>query len=84
MPLSLPGRDHVAARPCWRCKRCGAPWPCQPAKLYLLGLYADNRLGLSMYLGEVMAVAASELPDDGTNIIERFVSWARPPRRPQT
>ncbi|MFE0594080.1 flavin reductase [Micromonospora echinospora] len=74
-------RDHVAARPSWRCRACGAPWPCQPAKLRLLRTYADDRLALMAWLGVTMAEAVRDLPDDGTDVIARFVRWARPPRR---
>ncbi|BCL14965.1 flavin reductase [Micromonospora sagamiensis] len=75
-----PGRDHVAARPSWRCRACSAPWPCQPAKLHLLDLYADDRLGLMVDLGVTMAAALPDLPRD-ENLLNRFVRWARPPRR---
>ncbi|WP_157749062.1 hypothetical protein [Micromonospora echinospora] len=38
------------------------PWPCQPAKLRLLGEYKKDRLALSMYLGTLLDVAVSEVP----------------------
>ncbi|WP_285788597.1 flavin reductase [Micromonospora sp. NBRC 101691] len=75
-----PRRDHIAVRPSWRCRVCGAPWPCQPAKLQLLDLYADDRLGLMVDLGMAMAAALPDLPRD-ENQLDRFVRWARPPRR---
>ncbi|OZV74788.1 hypothetical protein CA850_29875 [Micromonospora echinospora] len=84
MPRPHPGSTHVYSRPAWRCRTCGAPWPCQPAKLRLLGEYKKDRLALSMYLGTLLDVAVSEVPaDSGENLLERFVSWARPPRRPR-
>ncbi|WP_347404376.1 hypothetical protein [Micromonospora sp. WMMD961] len=43
-------RPHVAARPSWRCRVCGAAWPCSPARLSLLGEYRENRTGLLIYL----------------------------------
>ncbi|SCL38426.1 hypothetical protein GA0074692_5007 [Micromonospora pallida] len=80
MKAYRPGRDHIAARPPWRCRACGAPWPCQPAKLLLLDLYADDRLGLMVDLGVTMAAALPDLSHT-ENLLDRFVRWARPPRR---
>lgn len=69
-------RSHTPARPSWRCSRCGAAWPCGPAKLTLLRLYRDNRIGLLIVLGERLVEAAAELPAD-VDLYARFVSWAR-------
>ncbi|MFG2059504.1 flavin reductase [Micromonospora sp. NPDC048930] len=74
-------RPHVAARPSWRCRVCGAAWPCSPARLALLGEYRENRTDLLIYLGTLMGEAMTDLaalhgaaPE---NLSDRFVSWAR-------
>lgn len=74
--MSRPDREHRAARPSWRCSGCGAPWPCQPAKLALLTEYGTDRLALLLYLATRMVDAAGELPTT-VNVVERFLSWAR-------
>ncbi|TCB96641.1 flavin reductase [Micromonospora zingiberis] len=72
-------RPHVAARPSWRCRVCGAAWPCSPARLALLGEYRTNRTGLLVYLGGLMYDAAGDL--DGQlspeRLADRFLTWAR-------
>ncbi|QGN47369.1 flavin reductase [Micromonospora sp. WMMC415] len=75
-------RPHVAARPSWRCRVCGAAWPCSPARLALLGEYRENRTGLLIYLGTLLAEAMTDLADlSGTaapvNLHDRFLTWAR-------
>lgn len=75
-------RPHVAARPSWRCRVCGAAWPCSPARLALLGEYRENRTGLLIYLGTLMHEAMTDLaalngqaaPEGMT---DRFLTWAR-------
>jgi len=75
-------RAHVAARPAWRCRVCGAAWPCSPARLALLGEYRDNRTGLLVYLGTLMEEAMSDLADHNgrsapKDLATRFLTWAR-------
>ncbi|MEU7845636.1 flavin reductase [Micromonospora sp. NPDC049114] len=72
-------RPHVAARPSWRCRVCGAAWPCSPARLALLGEYRENRAGLLIYLATLLQeadgdIGGSTAPDLLTN---RFLTWAR-------
>ncbi|WFE52360.1 flavin reductase [Micromonospora sp. WMMD1155] len=69
-------RPHVAARPSWRCRVCGAAWPCSPARLSLLGEYRDNRTGLLIYLAALLDEAAGDLPGHDP-LTDRFVTWAR-------
>ncbi|SCG37077.1 NADH-FMN oxidoreductase RutF, flavin reductase (DIM6/NTAB) family [Micromonospora siamensis] len=66
-------------RPLWRCRACGAEWPCQPA---LLVEYRGDRTGLLIYLGALLAEAGDQLAQlngharpDGLH--ERFLGWAR-------
>ena len=54
-------RPHLPMRPLWRCRGCGALWPCQPARLALLAEYRDDRVGLLVYLGTMMAEAGDQL-----------------------
>ncbi|NJP30474.1 flavin reductase [Micromonospora sp. HSS6-12] len=73
---------HVAMRPLWRCRACGAHWPCQPARLALLVEYRHDRPALLIYLGTLMAEASAQLAQLNGNappagLHERFLAWAR-------
>ncbi|TDB69757.1 MULTISPECIES: flavin reductase [unclassified Micromonospora] len=72
---------HVAMRPLWRCRNCGAEWPCQPARLSLLSEYREDRTALIIYLGTLMAEASDQLaqlnPDRRVDLTDRFLTWAR-------
>ena len=75
-------RPHVAARPSWRCRICGAAWPCSPARLALLGEYREDRIALLVHLGTLLCEATADLATDrnGTTpqgLAQRFVGWAR-------
>ncbi|MEV4844088.1 flavin reductase [Micromonospora matsumotoense] len=72
----------MAARPSWRCRVCGAAWPCSPARLALLGEYREDRTALLFYLGTLLAEAMSDLATlhDGVtppDLTARIVTWAR-------
>ncbi len=73
---------HRYMRPLWLCKSCAGPWPCQPAKLYLLGEYAENRIGLYIHLGTLLYDAVTDLyrldPNPGPDprqLHARFLGW---------
>ncbi|WP_433459674.1 hypothetical protein [Micromonospora sp. CA-248212] len=71
---------HVPRRPEWTCRSCeqDTPWPCAPARVRLAEAYGRDRIGLSMYVGSLHAVAVIELPAiPAGELYERFVSWAR-------
>ncbi|SCE86725.1 hypothetical protein GA0074695_1729 [Micromonospora viridifaciens] len=72
-------RPHVAARPSWRCRVCGAAWPCSPARLALLGEYRENRTALLIYLATVMHEATADLTGQfpAAILTDRFLAWAR-------
>ncbi len=79
---------HTALRPMWCCRACGQPWPCAPARLVLKAEYADDQIGLSLYLCGLLHEAARDLyrlnPDAGpspADLFRRFVAWG-PYRRP--
>ena len=72
-------RPHVAARPSWRCRVCGAAWPCSPARLALLGEYREDRIGLLIYLATLLYEATGDLPGQAgqDRLTDRFITWAR-------
>jgi hypothetical protein len=80
---------HTALRPLWLCRRCGQPWPCATARLTLKAEYAEDRVGLCVYLSAVLHEAVADLyrlnPHDMPTpeaLFTRFIAWA--PRRPLT
>ncbi|MFG1951542.1 flavin reductase [Micromonospora sp. NPDC048830] len=77
-----PGRPHLPMRPLWRCRACGAEWPCQPARLSLLVEYRDDRTALLIYLATLMAEAGDQLAQltaqPRVDLRDRFLTWARP------
>ncbi len=79
--MARPPIPHVAMRPLWRCRNCGAEWPCQPARLALLAEYRHDRTALLLFLGALMTEASGQLhqlhPDRRLDLTERFMSWAR-------
>ncbi|BCJ58965.1 flavin reductase [Micromonospora endophytica] len=70
---------HEAMRPLWRCRNCGADWPCQPAKLALLSRYRADRKGLLIYLASLLEEARGQLAqlDPAADLRSRFLDWAR-------
>ncbi|MCZ7435026.1 hypothetical protein O7598_01340 [Micromonospora sp. WMMC241] len=79
-----PDRPHLALRPLWLCRTCGAPWPCPEARLTLVGEYATDPVGLSVYLCGVLHETTADLhrlhPDhrlDPAALFDRFLGWAR-------
>lgn len=72
---------HEPMRPLWRCRRCGAQWPCQPARLSLLSEYQGKRTSLLIYLSGLMDEAAPRLAQlnshQAPDLRDRFLTWAR-------
>jgi hypothetical protein len=72
--------DHVASRPCWTCRACGRPWPCDPKREELAVEFGQSPLSLSFYLAAQYVSAV----DDFTafsgpippHLYERFLAWA--------
>lgn len=80
--VSPAARPHLPMRPLWLCRGCGAPWPCQPARLALLVEYRADRTALLIYLSTLMAEAGAQLSQlNGSavaeDLTERFLTWAR-------
>lgn len=74
------GRPHTPMRPLWRCRRCGCPWPCPPARLALLAEYRDARSSLAVYLALALADALDDLHRlslDNRGVHARFLGWLR-------
>ena len=77
-------RPHQALRPLWICRACGEPWPCATARLDLNREYAQDRIGLCVYLAAVLSSAMDDLyrlnPHDAPEppaLFQRFLGWAR-------
>nr|WP_192772453.1 hypothetical protein [Plantactinospora soyae] len=73
---------HLPRRPSWRCRACAAAWPCRTARKILLTEYADDRVGLSVYLCTTLYDATADLhplqPVDRPtprDLYRRFIGW---------
>ena len=74
-------------RPLWRCRACGAEWPCSPARLHLLCEYDGHRLSLMLYLVVVLNEAVEDAHRLGLSIdlaawYTRMIAWTRRPEMP--
>ena len=76
------GHPHLPRRPLWLCRACAAAWPCGAAREALLIEYADNLVGLSVYLCSALFDATADLhtlnPDGSPSprdLYARFISW---------
>ncbi|MFF5172571.1 flavin reductase [Micromonospora sp. NPDC000089] len=80
--MSRVTRPHLPMRPLWRCRGCGAEWPCQPARLALLVEYREDRTALLVHLSTLMAEAGAQLAQLNGQVAperltDRFLTWAR-------
>lgn len=76
----LNGNPHTPHQPGWTCRTCndGVDWPCDPARVRLAESYAGDPLGLSLYMGGLLAAALTELPHTPpAELFERFTAWTR-------
>ncbi|MEH1013837.1 hypothetical protein V6U90_12110 [Micromonospora sp. CPCC 206060] len=83
--LSARVAPHTPIQPLWLCRPCAQPWPCPTARLTLRAEYADDRIGLSVYLCGLLHAAMRDLhrlnPHDMPGpqaMYDRFVGWNRP------
>ncbi|GGM41078.1 hypothetical protein GCM10011608_27300 [Micromonospora sonchi] len=90
-PLSRlhPVHQHLPERPGWRCRACGAAWPCPMARMLLRAEYGPDRVGLSVYLAGVLFDATEDLmretpPPTPGELFERFLAWNAPGAPPVT
>ncbi|MFG1953580.1 hypothetical protein [Micromonospora sp. NPDC048830] len=87
MTRTEPPRPHLPMRPLWRCRACGAEWPCSPARLRLLREYDGYRLSLAFYLVVMLNEAVQDAQRLGLSIdlaawYTRMVAWIRRPDVP--
>ena len=66
--------EHLADRPSWDCRRCGRPWPCDPARESLKG--EMNRVELAIYMWAHLDDACGDLPKGPpSELFHRFIKW---------
>ncbi|MEV2242832.1 hypothetical protein [Micromonospora sp. NPDC049891] len=73
-------RAHLPARPTWRCRRCGQPWPCGDARAALTVEYRGARPALAVYLACALADALDDLYRlgvDTSGAHAQFLGWLR-------
>jgi len=69
---------HRPLRPHWDCHACGEQWPCPHGKTELLHEYADDRVGLLVYLAGLLVDAVQDVQDCPPDaLMERFLQWAK-------
>lgn len=73
---------HLPQRPEWTCAADGKPWPCPGARVHLRSQYADDQLGLSMYMSAQLINAAADLGDLPPDLFNRFMAWCGPDATP--
>ncbi|MCN0180479.1 hypothetical protein [Salinispora arenicola] len=70
---------HDPMRPLWRCRACGADWPCQPARLAMLVEYRGRTSALLTHLGNQLKEASDQLRQLNGNapdgLAARFLAW---------
>jgi hypothetical protein len=67
--------QHWPDRPTWRCRTCGEPWPCEPARTELQTWPLLERTGV---MGELFVAACSELRGwQAGELHDRFLGWLR-------
>lgn len=73
--------EHIAARPSWDCVACDKPWPCDPAREFLV--WEMDTVRLSVYLWGSLEEAVGDLPAmPAAEAFDRFMAWVpRPPIR---
>lgn len=62
----------------WTCQGCpgDVAWPCDPARVRLAEAYPSDRVGLSMFMGDLLAAALTEMPNTPPDeLFERFIHW---------
>ncbi|GIG91273.1 hypothetical protein [Plantactinospora endophytica] len=69
-------RAHTHTRPLFRCRACGAPWPCGRARLVLTAMYRDDPQGLRDHLTARLVAALADQPQaDPVALAARFLDW---------
>jgi hypothetical protein len=66
--------DHTPERPSWRCRICGAPWPCTHARNDLSARM--DRVSLATHMWAQLDNAAADLPNGSpSELFDRFIHW---------
>ncbi|MBG0560162.1 hypothetical protein [Actinoplanes aureus] len=66
--------DHVPDRPSWRCRACGDPWPCDPARERLAAEL--SRVDLAVLMWDHLEEAARDMPKaPASELFDRFLRW---------
>lgn len=66
--------EHVEERPSWRCRTCGEPWPCGPARERLATALSPIMLRTQMWAR--LEAAALDMPRGPVSeLFERFLRW---------
>lgn len=70
---------HQCTSPRWECGPCGGrPWPCGPAREQIAASFGGDKVGMAMYMGEQLVLAARDIRDTSPqDLYLRFVAWTR-------
>ncbi|MFY1650156.1 flavin reductase [Solwaraspora sp. WMMB762] len=72
---------HIASRPHWNCRECGTEWPCESAKIEITADWANDRVGMCVYLATLMYEAIDDLLEcdaeqlSPPDLYRRFLRW---------
>lgn len=68
--------EHSPDQPSWKCRVCGKPWPCEPARGALM-LEGDG-VTRSVYLSVQLRIALMDMPTEPADeLYRRFLGWVR-------
>ena len=68
--------EHYPRQPDWACLNCGEPWPCEPARDWLMAETGGGTalaVLMSTYLGDFVR----DLPGRTAGSFDRFLGWTR-------
>ena len=68
--------EHDADRETWDCLVCGEPWPCAPAKVYMLETMRPTELAIAQW--QHLEEAVFTLGGKNSKALwDRFLGWSR-------
>ena len=66
--------DHNPDRPSWRCRSCGNPWPCSPARHQLAARM--DKVALAIHMWAQLDNAFGDQPvGPPAEMFDRFIRW---------
>ena len=78
LPSRKPEPEHVADRPSWDCRACGAPWPCDLARKELLRQQDANPTAIATYMWmRLEEYAFDQGVGPPADAFDRFLKWTR-------